>query len=265
VNIGRPIVWLDFETTGVDPVKDRIVECAFVALYPDGNRKEWFGRLNPGIPIPAEATVIHGITDADVADCPPFEAVAKKIVVGLAGKDLGGYNLRRLDLPILDEELRRRGLKLDLSGVRIIDCAGIFFKREPRALEDAVRKYCGREHTGAHGALADAQATLDVFMGQRAAYPDLAAQSLDEIATYSRLGDVEYADIAGKLYRKDGQVYYAFGKHKDKRVLDEPGYGEWMLRSAFAGSTCDVLREVLGIRAEDADPTFVRNGPGVPF
>lgn len=245
IHLLRPIASIDIESTGVDPVKDRIIEFAAAVLNPDGSRSRWCQRFNPGVPIPAEATAIHGITDADVADLPPFADFARRIVRALSGKDIAGYNLRRFDLPILDEELRRAGLKLDLTGIEVIDCFGIFSKKEPRKLEDAVRRYCGREHVGAHGAGADADATLDVFAGQLEAYSDLGA-TVAEIAAFSRLSEKTEADIAGKLYRDpDGDVCYAFGKHKDAKVREFPGYAYWMLDREFPGSTREVLEAEL--------------------
>jgi DNA polymerase-3 subunit epsilon len=242
----RPIAFIDVESTGVDVVNDRIVEFGASILRPDGSRTPWVQRFNPGIPIPAAATEVHGITDADVDTCPKFSDWATRLAAALAGKDLAGYNLRRMDLPMLDEEFRRCGMNLNLDGVRIIDCFGIFSKKEPRKLEDAVRRYCGREHDGAHGAGADAVATVDVFLGQMDAYPELGAMPLEEVAAYSLVGDVKYADIAAKLYfDADGDVCYAFGKYKDRKVIEEWGYAEWMLSRDFPGSTCDVLRAEL--------------------
>lgn len=251
MNLSRPIAFIDTESTGVDPVKDRILEIGVAVLHPDGvrNHEVFTRRFNPGMAIPPAATEIHGITDEDVKDCPRFAESATGIWRGLQGKDLAGYNLRRFDLPILDEELRRSGLKLDLTGVQVIDCFGIFSKKEPRKLEDAVRRYCGREHAGAHGAASDADVTVDVLLGQLEAYEDLAKMDLSELASYSNVQDLKYADLAQKLYFDDeGKVCYAFGKHKDCRVRDRMNYAEWMLANNFPGSTCDVLRKILGIR-----------------
>lgn len=245
----RPLAFLDLEATGLDCVADRILEIGVVVLHPDGQAKSWRQSFNPGFPIPAASTEIHGITDEMVAGCPPFSDFAAKILAGLSGKDIAGYNLWRLDLPLLDTELRLCGLKLDLTGVQVIDAFGIFSKKEPRKLEDAVRKYCGREHTGSHGAAADAAATRDVLMGQLAMYGDLAAMDLESLANFSRIGDYKYADLAGKLYYDaEGFVCYAFGKNKGTRVIDEPGFAEWCLRQrnpGFPGSTCEVLLEEL--------------------
>ena len=206
------IVWIDTETTGVDPEKDRIIELAMVCIV-DGERKRWQKRIKPGIPIPASATAIHGITDEDVAACLHFPAYAPHVHRELNNKHIGGYNVR-FDLQMIDAELRRSGFKLDIEGVYIIDAMGIFKKREPRDLTAAVRRFCNREHDGAHGALSDVENTIDVFMGELSAYPDLAGQSLEQIADYSRISERKDADLAGKLqYDEQGRLCFAVGQH----------------------------------------------------
>lgn len=246
MNIDRPVCVLDVESTGVDPVLDRIIELGVVILMPDLTRKRGAFRVNPGIPIPPESTEHHHITDADVAHCPPFSHFAPKVSLILEGKDLAGFNLWRMDLPMLDEELRRCDLKLDLTGVRVIDAFAIYQKKRPRSLSDAVREFCHREPRGAHGASADAEDTLDVLLGQAEAFPELDTMSMQALADYARHGDHRYADVAGKLYIDgEGQVRYAFGKQRDVRVLDDPGFGFWMLRKDFPASTKEVLRSIL--------------------
>jgi DNA polymerase-3 subunit epsilon len=248
----RSMVFIDIESTGTDVMRDRVIEIGVVVLKPDGTRTNWSSRFNPQRLIPPEATRIHGITDADVAEAPLFCDVAPRLHRGLQGKDLAGYNLRRFDLPLLDEEFRRCGMNLPVAGVRIVDCLGIFAKKQPRKLEDAVRRYCGREHSEAHGAAQDAAATVDVFLGQLQAYADLQAMDVEAIADFSLTSDNKPADLAGKLYfDRDGKLRYAFGKCRDIRVEDDPGYGRWMLSRDFPGSTLDVLRAELD-RASDA-------------
>lgn len=247
MKLEKPIAFIDIESTGVDPVKDRIIEFGAAILLLDGTRTEWVQRFNPGIPISPEAAAVHGITDAEVADEPAFSVWAKRIFGAIKGKDLAGYNLRRFDLPILDEELRRCGGKLDLEGVRVIDCFGIYTKKNPRRLEDFIREHCDHEHVGAHGALADANGTAEGFLGVLRKYPDLAEMSIDDLAAYSQTNEQRFADIAGKLYYDaENDACYAFGKHKDRKVKEEPSYAHWMLSKDFPGSTCEVLEAVLG-------------------
>lgn len=250
----RPILVLDVETTGIDPIFDRIVELGIVSLNPFGG-PHFSRRFNPGRKIPAEATAVHGITDADVAGCLPFEQLAGHIADLLLDADLIGYNLRRLDLPIIDEEMRRCGYKLPITG-RIIDVYGLWLKKCPRSLEDAVREFCGREHVGAHGALADANATMDVMSGMLARWPELSRTPEEDLARMSNFGDRDYADLAGKLYRDaDGDLRYAFGKAKDVKVRDDIGYANWMLNKAsFPGNTNDVLEAELDRLDKESGP-----------
>jgi DNA polymerase-3 subunit epsilon len=246
VKLTRPLVVIDLESTGVDPITDRIVEFGCVVLRPDGTRHSWESRFNPGRPIPKEASDVHGITDEMVAHSPVFKDHAARIHRGLQDRDIAGYNLRSFDLPMLDEELRRCGLKLELTGINIIDAFGIYQKKDPRTLEAAVRKYCGRPHEGAHGAMADALATLDVIHGQLAAHEDLEAMELPALAQFSQRSDQDFVDLAGKLYRDaEGFVRYAFGKSKDARIADDPGFARWMLGKDFAGNTLDCVKAEL--------------------
>ena len=253
--LDKPIASIDIESTGVDPVKDYIVQFGVCVLHPDGTRTRWETLIKPPIPIPAEASALHGITDESVKDSKPFAEYARVIVAGLRDKHLLGYNLRGLDLPILDEELRRCGLKLDLPGVTVIDCFSVFCNREPRDLSAAVRKFAGRDHEGAHGALADAEATVDVFLGQQSAY-DI---GFEEMAALSiRDADKLPIDLAGKLYRdKDGDACYSFGKSRGMKVKDDTGFAYWMLGKDFSESTKEALREELdrvdGLRAALAE------------
>jgi DNA polymerase-3 subunit epsilon len=247
MKLDRPIAFLDLESTGIDPATARIVDFAVVVLAVDGSRSEWHQRFNPGMPIPPDATAVHGIADADVVNCPPFVKSAKGIQTDLRGKDLAGYNLRGFDLPLLDEELRRCGLKLDLDDTRVIDCCGIFRKKEPRKLEDAVRRYApffAGHHP--HDASSDVLATVEVFQGQLAAHPDLAAMTISDLAEYSRMSDRKEADLAGKLYiDADGDLCFGFGLHVNQKVKLHGDYADWMLRKDFPGSTLDCLRAEL--------------------
>jgi len=256
MKLTRPICYLDIESTGTDPVEDQIIEMAIAMKAPDGKKRRWVQGFKPTVPIKPGATEKHGRTDADVANNPPFSQFAQQVVDVLAGKDLCGYNLWRLDLPMLDEELRRCGLKLDLEGVEVIDCFGIFAKKEARTLSDAVRKYTGKDHDGAHGAWADAVVLDAVLAGQLEAYPDLADLSIEKLAEYSRVGDVVYADLAGKLYYDaDGDMCFSFGKSKGRKVADDVDYARWMLSRNFPGSTRDALAKELRRLEEDGIDT----------
>lgn len=247
MNLARSLVFIDVESTGVDIQLDRIIELGLLVYDGQSVVLERVRRFNPGIPIKPEATEKHGITDADVANEPPFCAsVGRGFLKVIEGRDLAGYNLARFDLPIIDEELRRVGLYLNLSGVKVVDVQGIYFRKDPRTLSDAVRRYCGREHDQAHQSVADVRATLDVLNGQLIAHPDLAGMSVAELAEYSANDQEDFIDVARKLYRDaDGDACYAFGKNRDKKVRDDRGYAHWMLKADFPGSTREALAREL--------------------
>ena len=249
----RTIISLDIETTGLNPATDRIVEVGLVEWHPNGSTVERDWLVHPGRPIPPEATAIHGITDAMVADASPFALLAGLIHGHLAGRDLCGFNLFSFDLPIIWDEFNRAGVTWDLAGMRIIDAGLIFKLKEPRTLQDAFRKYANGAIGGCwHNALTDARATLAVLQGQLAAYSDLAAMSLDELATFSR-GDSQRIDFAGKLVRdKDGDACFGFGVNKGQKVRDKIGYAEWMMRDDFPAETKHRLQEELDRLQEEA-------------
>lgn len=245
MQLTRGLVSFDLETTDPDPTECAIFEYGATLLLPDATRKNFAKRFKPWKPITPEAEEVTGVTNAMVENCPPFSEYAERILRSIQDKDLMGYNIRRFDLVCLDQELRRCGLKLDLTGVRVIDVQAIYFKANPRTLADAVKQYCGRNHTDAHGAWADADATLDVWLEQLVAHGEI-PKDMDAMAEYARLGDNAPADIAGKLYRDpEGVLRYGFGKHKDRPVKEEPGYFRWMCGQSFPGSTLDAIQEEL--------------------
>jgi DNA polymerase-3 subunit epsilon len=252
VNLTRPIAFLDIESTGLDPVFDRIIDLAvvkFAGSFEPLARHSF--RVNPGIPIPAAATAIHGISNADVADCQTFNAVAPMILAALEGCDLGGFNITGFDLAILSEEFHRAGIQWDAAGARIVDANGIFRRMEPRNLSAAVRKYCWREHEGAHGALSDCVASADVLVGQIKAYPELQGMDFDALAAFSTEREFDGlkgqpVDLAGKLVRtSDGVVRYTFGKAKGVPVLHDQGFAHWILARDFTENTKRCLKAIL--------------------
>lgn len=247
MKIERPLLTIDIESTGPDPCEDAIVQYGFALLRMDGTVIRGSKRFKPWKPMSPEAEEVTGIHNADLADCPPFSEWAERIHGTLKGKDLAGYNLARFDLVILDEEMRRSRLKLDLAGVGVVDLFGIFSKKNPRKLLDAVRLYCGEPASvefaaGAHDASHDAFWTLNALQGVPGVHPDLEELDLAALATFSKLDDLDYVDLARKLYRNaEGAVCFAFGKNQDKRVIDQPGYCQWMADHQFPGSTMDVI------------------------
>lgn len=247
LSLQRPIIFFDLETTGVNAAKDRIVEIALVKLLPGGRRDTWAQRLNPGVPIPAECTAIHGISDADVKDCHSFRQIAKELWTWMKGCDLGGYNCARFDLPLLVEEFLRAGVVVDFSAVKMVDVQKIFFKMEQRTLSAAFRFYCGKTMENAHSAEADTNATIEILEAQIDHYQEL---SNDVSSLHEFLCDEEpCVDYARAMIRRNGQVVFNIGKYKGQRVEDvfhkDPSYYDWMMKADFSLHTKQKISEIL--------------------
>lgn len=242
----RPIVFFDLETTGTDPVKDRIVELAFVKLMPDGKRDKQVKRINPGIPIPPEVTAIHGISDEDVKDCPTFKQIAHALYDWMKGCDMGGYNSSKFDLPLLAEEFLRVGINVDFTERHMIDVQQIFFKMEARTLSAAYKFYCDKPLDNAHSAEADINATIDVLDAQLERYADIGH---DVPTLHQFTHNDEYVDFARRIMLKDGHPVFNFGKHKGRKVEEifnsEPQYYDWMMQADFALHTKQKISEIL--------------------
>lgn len=244
LTLSRPIVFFDIESTGLDVTTDRIVDIAFAKYASDLQKvDEKHYRLNPEMPIPAAATAIHHITNEDVKGKPVFRQVAGEIHALLQGCDLGGYNLLRFDVPMLALEFERVGIVYPELETKIVDAHKIFIKQEPRDLTAAYAFYCGRSLEDAHSALADTIAAAEVFIGQVRKYPEL-PDSVEGLHIFCEADQI--VDPAGYLRRVDGNVVFAFGKHKGLPVTSEPGYAEWMLAKDFPPSTKMHLARTLG-------------------
>lgn len=239
LRLKNPIVFFDLETTGLDVVKDRIVEISYVKAYPDGHEESKTIRLNPGRPIPAESTAIHHITDDDVKDCPSFKRVAQELASVFKGSDLAGFNSSKFDLPVLVEEFCRADVDIDLTRAKMVDVQTIFHKMEPRNLAAAYRFYCGAELNGAHGAAADTKATYEVLKAQLDRYPEL-KNDVDFLSRFS--SRQRNVDPAGRVVFDDaGNELINFGKYKgrnlDEVLRTDPGYYGWIMSADFAEST----------------------------
>lgn len=246
LNLKRPIIFFDLETTGVDTAKDRIVEISMVKVMPDGEQIVKTRRLNPGMHIPGEASAIHGITDEDVKECPMFAQVARSLEEFVRGCDFGGFNSNRFDLPVLVEEFLRAGVDVDFKRRRFIDVQNIFHKKEQRTLVAAYKFYCDKELDNAHSAEADTLATYEVLKAQLERYDDL-QNDIDALAEYSTRG--ETADYAGRiLYDDKGVEVFGFGKYRGRPVAEvfraEPSYYAWMMNGEFPLYTKKVITEI---------------------
>lgn len=250
LTLERPLAFFDLETTGVRIGQDRIVQIGIVRLMPDGSRETYQTLVKPGIPIPAEASAVHGLYDSDLEDAEPLEELAPQVLHELEGCDLAGFNCLRFDIPFLAEELLRVGHTWNHAQLRIVDVQRIYHQMEPRTLSAALRFYCGREHAGAHDALADVEATADVLLAQLERYPDRLKNTVDFLGELS--GDRKRSpDTAGKLaFTEDGSIGLSFGKYKGWSLenigRNDPGYLEWlMLKANLPESTLAMMRENL--------------------
>jgi DNA polymerase-3 subunit epsilon len=255
IRLERPLVVLDLETTGTKVQTDRIVEISLLKLLPDGSHEVKTRRLNPGIPIPAAATAIHGITDSDVANENSFRQIARSLTAYLEGCDLCGYNIWIFDLRMLVAEFKRAEVPFSTEGRHIIDPCRIYHKREHRDLTAALRFYCGKEHEGPHKAEADALATLLVLDGQTERYDDL-PRTIPELHAHMEYPDI--VDPDGKFVRReDGVIVFAFKPHTDRPVDEvaqtDPGFLLWMLSKDFSDEAKAVAREALDRLRERQD------------
>ena len=246
LNLKRPIVFFDLETTGVDTAKDRIVEISMVKVMPDGEEIIKTRRINPQMHIPEDATAVHGITDEDVKDAPTFAQIAKSLYQFIEGCDFGGFNSNRFDLPMLVEEFLRANVDVDFKKRKFIDVQNIFHKMEQRTLVAAYKFYCDKELDGAHSAEADTKATYEVLKAQLDRYPEL-QNDIAALAEFSTRG--ETADYAGRIiYNEKGEEVFNFGKYKGMSVSEvfrkEPSYYAWMMNGDFPLYTKKVITEI---------------------
>ena len=233
IRLDRPVAFLDLETTGLNRSKDRIVELALLMLHPDGRVEERVRRFNPEIPIPAEASAVHGIRDDDVAGEAPFKHRARSLAALLDECDLAGFNIRGFDLHILLEEFRRAKVPFDVKGRRLIDAQVIYHREEPRDLSAAARFYLDDEHAGAHGARADVRMTARVLAAQMARYPNLPGD-IDGLHAYCD-ATRPFATAFERWFSGSDLDSYVFrrGKHRGTRLAEvaktSPDYLDWML------------------------------------
>lgn len=249
LNITRPIVFIDLETTGTDVKKDKIVEIAIIKLHPDSTRESLTKRINPGIAIPLSASTVHGITNETVKDEPKFTHVSHVIYDFIKDCDVAGYNSNRFDVPLLFREFEYAGIFWDHNTFDMIDVCNIYKIKESRSLDAAYRFYCGKELKGAHGAQADINATVEVFLAQFDHYNDLPV-TVNELAIFSNNGK-SVVDLSGNFYMDEvGHIRFNMGKHKDKRADVELEYLNWMLyKSDFPHDTRVVCARILGKEA----------------
>lgn len=245
LQLKKPLAVFDLETTGVDISKDRIVEISIIRLQPGGTKETKTMRLNPTIPIPIEASKVHGIYDEDVATCPTFKDSAQELFDFLNPCDLVGFNSNKFDVPILLEEFIRTGFAFSIDNRALIDVHRIYTLYEKRNLEAAYKFYCDKTLENAHSAEADTNATYEVFLAQLQRYDDLQGdvKFLHEFSNEER-----FLDSGRRFIFSGGKAVFNFGKYKGRGVEDvlrnDPGYYNWMLQGDFPEHTKQKLKEI---------------------
>ena len=274
LNLTRPLIVFDLETTGLDFIHDRIIQISYIKVSPDGTEERENIFVNPEKPIPHEVVELTGITDDDVKDAPTFKTLAPQLCEKFKGCDFAGYNSNHFDIPMLAEEFLRAGIDFDFSKVRLIDAQTIFHKMERRNLAAAYKFYCGRKMEDdftAHRADEDTEATYHVLMGELDKYapgvqeePDRVLENdMDSLAEFSKQND--NVDFAGRIVWKpvigadgkpvldaDGKEQkvevFNFGKYKGRPVADvlrtDMGYYSWMMGGDFTFNTKQVLTRI---------------------
>tara|TARA_B110001450_G_scaffold98613_1_gene93520 strand:+ start:2047 stop:2874 length:828 start_codon:yes stop_codon:yes gene_type:complete len=246
LNLTRPIVFFDLETTGINIASDKIVEISILKVFPNGNKESKTWLVNPEMEIPQGSIDVHGITNEKVVTEPTFKELASEVNKMIAGADLAGFNSNRFDIPLLAEELMRVGIDFDMKNRKAIDVQVIFHKKEQRTLGAGYQFYCGKELEGAHGAEADTNATYEILLAQLDKYDDI-ENSVEALSNFSTHGI--RADFAGFiLMNDDHQEVFSFGKYKGRiveEVLKEnPSYNNWIQNADFPLYTKKVLREI---------------------
>lgn len=247
LNLSRPIIFFDLETTGLTIGKDHIVELCYIRVEPDGSELAETIRFNPGMPIPKASSDIHGITDEDVKDCPRFAEKAAELIEAFKGCDLAGYNSNRFDVPFLAEEFALAGIDLFREPRHLVDVQNIFYKMEPRTLTAAYRFYCDADLENAHSALADTRATYEVLMAQLDRYADAVPNDVKALEEFTRMNN--NVDLAGRfVYDEKGMEVVNFGKDKGKLVKDvlrdNPNFAAWIQQGDFTQNTKQTMERL---------------------
>ncbi|MBT3379936.1 MAG: 3'-5' exonuclease [Lentisphaerae bacterium] len=251
LELSRPLVVFDLETTGTNPHVDRIVEIALLKVFPDGQTESRCLLINPEQPIPPETTAIHGITDDDVAKAPQFRQVSVELLTFLHDCDLAGFAIIRFDVPLLRREFSRAGIDFPPPNTRLVDAQRIFHLNEPRNLAAALRFYCDDDHANAHSADADVAATWRVLLGQLERYEDL-PRGVDELDAFCNPRDPGALDAEGKIKWRGKDAVIAFGQKSGmslKRLAqDEPNYLKWILNKDFSPEVKAIVRDAMAGR-----------------
>jgi len=259
LKLNNPLAVFDLETTGIDVTQDRIVQIAILKVLPDGSTIKFESLVNPGIPIPAFSSEIHGIYDKDIADKPSFKEIGDELIRFLDNCDLAGYNSNKFDIPLLFEEFYRHNFSFNLDNRKFIDVQNIFHKMEKRTLKGAFKFYTGEVMENAHNAMADVEATYKILLAQINRYEGCQYHSEEESQLTPIVNDVQSLstfstmrktlDYAGRIALNDENIpVFNFGKHKNVPVTEvrakDPSYISWMKKGKFPRHTIMVLEKL---------------------
>jgi len=249
MKISRPLVVLDLETTGTWVEKDRIVEIGMIRIEPDGTRRKYLKRVNPGMPIPPNVTRIINITDADVASAPRFKEIASEALDFIGDADLAGFNILRFDLPLLEREFYDAGIKVNWRARELYDAQKIYHIHERRDLMAAYLLYCGKRLENAHSAMSDAEATLDILDAQIGQYGS-AEEGIESLRDFDYEMKSDYFDKGRKFCWWNGDLYPTFGKYARKKdikdiVTEDRRYLEWMTNADFSDDVKVMIKKAL--------------------
>ena len=248
MKVDKPLVVFDLETTGTWVQKDKIVEIGMIKLMPDGTQEQYLKRVNPGMPIPATVSRIIGITDVDVKDAPAFKELAQEVLDFIGTSDVGGFNVKRFDLPMLEREMFEAGLRFYCEEERIYDAQTIYHIHEKRDLTAAYKFYCDKPLDNAHSAMGDAQATAEIFAAQIKQYGD-AEEGIESLRDFDYEKNDAFFDKERKFRWWNGELYPSFGKYSNKNVkqicIENKSYFEWIIRSDFSDEIKELANNIL--------------------
>ncbi len=245
MNLQRPIIFFDLETTGTDVVNDRIIQIGAIKIAPNGEKEVKNVLVNPTVPIPQGASAVHGIYDKDVQDKPLFQQIAKSMLLWLQNCDLAGYNSDNFDIPLLAEEFARVDIEYPSQDCVYIDIIRIERLINSHKLGDTYKRYTGETLKDAHDALADVKATLRIFEHQVDQH-DALNVSLTDLCKLYQDPDIQMVDFGRKIYLKGGQYYWNFGKHRNELIADSQSYAQWVMEKDFSRNTKMHLKRILG-------------------
>ena len=249
MKLPRPLVVFDLETTGTWIEKDKIVEIGMVKLLPDGTRQSYVKRVNPGIPIPPNVSRIIGIVDDDVKDAPRFKDLAKEVLEFIGDSDIGGFNILRFDIPVLEREFFDAGLSFHWQNCTIYDAQKVYHIHEKRDLTAAYQLYCGKELNNAHTALGDAEATVEILDKQIKKYGS-EEQGIESLKDFDYERSSAYFDKERKFCWWNGELYPTFGKYRNKRDIkyileNDRRYLEWVITKDFSDEVKTMIKKAL--------------------